>query len=89
MLSFVSQLLTALLCNFVADLGSYIIRTCKTDVSIDMYLSPDMCLDESRPGSGHMCTCPEERCNSAMPSLSTSHITLLIPTLCWIVKFFK
>ncbi|KAF6031805.1 hypothetical protein EB796_009883 [Bugula neritina] len=71
------------------DLGSYIIRTCKTDVSIDMYLSPDMCLDESRPGSGHMCTCPEERCNSAMPSLSTSHITLLIPTLCWIVKFFK
>jgi len=49
---------------FTADSEKYILRMCKADVSIDMYLSHDMCIGESRPGSGHMCTCYQGMCNS-------------------------
>ncbi|XP_067934360.1 UPAR/Ly6 domain-containing protein qvr-like [Watersipora subatra] len=50
----------------------YVLRKCKKDVDIDMYLSSDMCLTESRPGSGHMCTCQEDRCNDAPSTFTTS-----------------
>jgi len=59
----------------------YVLRLCKTDVSIEMYLSPDMCIDESRPGSGRMCTCMSERCNHSTMNLSSNFLLTLIALL--------
>lgn len=57
----------------------YIRRMCKSssDVNIDMYLSSTMCITESRPGSGHMCTCNSDRCNGTPSQSGTSAYHLL------------
>lgn len=66
---------------FIADSEWYILRMCKSEVMVEMYLSPDMCIGESRPGSGHMCTCMAERCNHATAISAPNYILLVYTAL--------
>ncbi|XP_064618164.1 UPAR/Ly6 domain-containing protein qvr-like isoform X2 [Liolophura sinensis] len=51
-------------------------RTCSSHLNIDMTIHL-VCMEESRPGTGHICFCNKPRCNGTGPSRSTLQTVIL------------